>query len=214
MLVQIEVSQNLVIDLSSKLETTKASRVAATSKMLRDRETLETQVNELKLSLKNVEEVNSKKEAKCESLAAELSSVAASRDSLRTEKQALTSALNSKQTENGSLGNQVHDLVDEVMTLTSSQVKQYNEIRELTNILGASQSDMSQSKALAADLRSKLDTAEDVIDAANLKMTSLSKDHKRLESEVTDLNTLLKTSADAILQRKDDNQSLDASRND
>ena len=85
----------------------------------------------------------------------------------------------------------MHELTHQAETQSASQEEHGAKARVVLSKLNESQNDACQSKALVADLISKLETAEALLGDTKVDMLSLSQDCGCLEKQVNDLNILL-----------------------
>ena len=134
------------------------------------------------------------------------------REFLVKEGERKSAEIASLQSKQSSLTDQVNDLSSKLqLTQSEALTTKANlmaEVSELSKQLVDSQTDTSQSKALCSDLKSKLDTAEALLDESDAEIQSLSHDCDCLEKQVNDLNVLLENTEGVVSLLKDENQSL------
>ena len=105
------------------------------------------------------------------------------------------------ETEGQSLGENISVLTNDV-TLKGAEVK------DLMVKLDKSQSEASQSKALSADLKSRLESKETTLGRANAENSALTNNCDRFSKQANDLNMLLENADEDLLKKNDEIKSL------
>ena len=125
---------------------------------------------------------------------------------LEEEKKELASQISS-------LGHEADDLKEQISVLkstnfdtetqlhrfTASNTELEDQVKELSEKFSNANQDADRSKALCADLRSKLETAERLLDESDAEMNTLSYDCDCLEKQVDNLSTQLESQQEMIM---------------
>lgn len=89
----------------------------------------------------------------------------------------------------------LHNVESELASATSKHATERNELFEQAN---ASQAEFFRSQVVCAELRTKLEEAERLLDQSDVEIQALSTDCDRLETQVNDLNSLLESKDDEL----------------
>jgi len=203
LLTELEETQNqsnaLVTDLQTKLESSDAL-LGETSV---DRSRLEQQVNDLNVLIENADTIQTKQKNEIESLSVELISMTMLRDDCLAETETVAVDIKSKECEIRSLGDKVSELTDQLQSMETSHA---TEKEVWSEKLSALQDD---SKAVVADLESKLDSLKVSLNAANIDNCALTNNCERFEKQANDLNMLLENTECTLSHQKLQNESLE-----
>ncbi|KAL9189780.1 hypothetical protein ACHAXT_009455 [Thalassiosira profunda] len=128
------------------------------------------------------------KQSDNESLSRELMSATAVNEELRREKELISAVLKSKESENASLEKTVGELTSQ---LSSGQMKHDEQARALQKKLDMALEDASKSKAVSAELQTKLDEARSHLDESSLEAQRLAQECHRLEVDLAESRSTL-----------------------
>ena len=204
------------IDLHTELNSVYIGKDAATSEVAAPKELLKNQMKEkddiIQIKVAKISDLQ-------EQPVADEASALEARLQLETiiqtshiESEKASAEMRSLQDQIQNASDSIAEETEEVATLTANVKYLGNDLQETQEFsnkkLMEEQNNVSQSKALASNLGSKLELSGALLSKANIDMQGLFQDQEQLEKQVNDLNMLLAKNEETISEQKDANKSF------